>query len=134
MWKCKEWWNIQLSLRIWCRPFWVSIPCLLQDTNHIYWFYLPNELILLTKKKQRIQISDLTRNKCFGPNTQNPALREVELELSSMRGSDKINMQKQVRDTQRKALYFISSTLYWIPFNISFLQLAISTVDMKCTW
>ena len=29
---------------------------------------------------------------CHGLHTQNPALREVDLELSPIRGSDKINM------------------------------------------
>ena len=40
---------------------------------------------------------------CFGPRTQNPALREVDLEPSPKRGSDRINMEKQERKTQKKA-------------------------------
>ena len=31
---------------------WVSIPCLLQDTSHIYWFHPPKQL---TRKNQRTQ-------------------------------------------------------------------------------
>ena len=34
---------------------WISIPCLLQDTSHIYWFHPPEQL---TRKKQRTQKSD----------------------------------------------------------------------------
>ena len=40
---------------------------------------------------------------CFGLSTQNPGLREVDLETSPKRDSDKINMQKQRRNTQKKA-------------------------------
>ena len=36
---------------------WVSIPCLLQDTSHIYWFHPPKQLIT---KKQRTQKWDST--------------------------------------------------------------------------
>ena len=40
---------------------------------------------------------------CLGLHTQNPGLREVDLEPSPKRGSDKINMQKQGRNTQKNA-------------------------------
>ena len=40
---------------------------------------------------------------CLGLRTQNPGLREVDLETSPKRGSDKINMQKHGRNTQKKA-------------------------------
>ena len=40
---------------------------------------------------------------CLGLHTQNPGLREVDLEPSPKGGSDKINMQKQGRNTQKKA-------------------------------
>ena len=40
---------------------------------------------------------------CLGLHTQNTRLREVDLEPSPKRGSDKINMQKQGRDTSKKA-------------------------------
>ena len=43
----------------------------------------------------------------LGLHTQNPGLREVDLEPSPKRGSDKINMQKQGRNTQKKASYII---------------------------
>ena len=40
---------------------------------------------------------------CIGLCTQNPGLREVDLEPSPERGIDKINMQKQEKNTQKKA-------------------------------
>ena len=40
---------------------------------------------------------------CLGLRTQNPGLREVDLEPSPNRGSDKIKMLKQRRNTQQKA-------------------------------
>ena len=40
---------------------------------------------------------------CFGLHTQNPGLREVDLERSLKRGSDKINILKQGRNTQMEA-------------------------------
>ena len=41
---------------------WVSIPCLLQDTSHIYWFHRPKQL---TRKKQRTRKWDSTPNKSY---------------------------------------------------------------------
>ena len=40
---------------------------------------------------------------CLGLRKQNPGLREIDLELSSKRGFDKINMLKQERNSQKKA-------------------------------
>ena len=156
MWKCKEWWNIELTLGIWCRPFsqhplppvrhqphlvipsaqticppthtliwinhphlshppiihhsntmdtefsvqmrqsnkcgsvrndeifnlhlgsgagpWVSIPCLLQDTSHIYWFHPPNQ-IARKNKEPRNEIQ-LPTNRIV-----QPALRYVSQHL-----------------------------------------------------
>ena len=41
---------------------WVSIPCFLQYTSHIYWFHPPKQL---TRKNQRIQKWDSTSNKSY---------------------------------------------------------------------
>ena len=41
---------------------WVIIPCLLQDTSHIYWFHTPKQL---TRKKQKTQKWDSTPNKSY---------------------------------------------------------------------
>ena len=40
---------------------------------------------------------------CLSLRTQNPGLREVDLEPSPKIGSDKINMQTEGRNTQKKA-------------------------------
>ena len=40
---------------------------------------------------------------CLGLRTQNPGIREVDLEPRSKRGFDKINMLKQGRNSQKKA-------------------------------
>ena len=40
---------------------------------------------------------------CLGLRTQNPGLREVDLEPSPKGGSDKIKMLKQGKNTQKKA-------------------------------
>ena len=47
----------------------------------------------------------------LGLSTQNPGLREVDLEPSPKRGSDKINILKQGRNTQKKASRIIQPGL-----------------------
>ena len=48
---------------------------------------------------------------CLGLPTQNPGLREVDLEPSPKRSSEKINMEKQGRKTQKKASRIIQPAL-----------------------
>ena len=48
---------------------------------------------------------------CVGLRTQNPGLREADLQPSYKRGSDKINMEKQGRNTQKKASRIIQPGL-----------------------
>ena len=48
---------------------------------------------------------------CLGLQTQNPRLREVDLEPSPKRGSDKINMLKHGRNTEKKASCIIQPGL-----------------------
>ena len=82
----------------------VRIRCLLQDTSYNYLFHLPKQS---TRKKKRIQKWDPSSKQiisyCLGLCTQNSGPREVDLEASPERGSDKINLQKQGTDTQKKA-------------------------------
>ena len=52
---------------------------------------------------------------CLGLRTQNPGLREVDLEPSPKRGSDKIKMLKQGRKTQKKASRIVQPGHIWIP-------------------
>ena len=53
---------------------------------------------------------------CLGLHTQNPVLRQVDLEPSPKRGSDKINMVKQGRKTaEENKSYRTAWTHIWIP-------------------
>ena len=53
---------------------------------------------------------------CLGPHTQDPGLREVDLEPSPKRGSDKINMLKEGRKTPEKYKSIRTAwTNIWIP-------------------
>ena len=68
---------------------WVSIPCLLQDTNHIYWYHLPKMI-----NQEKTQNSEMRSNLqqiglyYLGLCTQNPGLTEVDLEPSAKRGTN----------------------------------------------
>ena len=74
---------------------WVSILCLLQDTSHIYWFHPRKPLTRKKAKNPEMRFnSQQVVLYCLGLHTQNPGLREVDLEPSPERGSDKINMLK----------------------------------------
>ena len=83
---------------------WISIPCLLQHTSQIYWF---NPLKIINQEKTKNPEMTFSFQQivlyCLGLCTQNPGLREVDLEPSTKRGSDKTNMQKLGRNTQKKA-------------------------------
>ena len=48
---------------------------------------------------------------CLGLRAQNPGPREVDLEPSPKRGGDKINMEKQGWNTQKKASCIIQPGL-----------------------
>ena len=69
---------------------WVSIPSLLQDTSHIYWFHLP-KTINQGKTKNPDMRSNFHRIVlyCLGLHTQNPGLREVDLEPSPKRETNR---------------------------------------------
>ena len=61
---------------------------------------------------------------CLGLRLQNPELRGLDLEPSPKRDSNKINMQKQGRNMQKKIKsYYIAWTYIWIP--------ALREVDLK---
>ena len=90
MWKCKEWSNIQLALGISCGPL-SQHP--LPPARH-----QPNLLIASaqtlnqeeTKNPEKRKKSQQIISYCFGLRTQNAGLREVDLDPSPKRGSDKI--------------------------------------------
>ena len=49
----------------------------------------------------------------LGLSTQNPGLREVDFEPSCKRGSRKVNLQKQGRNTQKKTSCIIQPGLIY---------------------
>ena len=116
MWKCKEWWNIQLTLGIWCRPL-SQHP--LPPARHQPHLLIPFAQTVNKKKAKNPEIRFNSQQivlYCLGLHTQNPGLREVDLEASPKRGSDKINMLKQGRKTQEEnKLYRTAWTHKWIP-------------------
>ena len=94
---------------------WVGMPSLMQESSHIYSSHLHKQL---TRKKERTQKCDSTPNKssyCLGLHTQNPRLREADLEPSPKRPSDKINICWNKADRpQKKASCILQPGLtYW---------------------
>ena len=99
MWKCKEWWNIQLTFGIWHGPL-GQHP--LPSARHQPLSLISSAQTINQKKAKNPEIrfnSQPIASYCLGLGTQNPVLREVDLEPSPKRGSDKINMLKQGRET-----------------------------------
>ena len=91
---------------------WVSIPCLLQDTSHTYWFHLPQTINQEKAENPEMRSSfQQIVSYCLGVCTQKPGLREVDLEPNPKRSSDKVNMQKQGRNTQKKASHIVQPRL-----------------------
>ena len=111
MWNCKEWWNNQHTLGIWCGLF-SHHPLPPAKHSHIYWFHLTK-----TINEERTKNPEMRCNfqqiilYCLHPNKQNTGLREVHLEPSPKRGSDKINIPKQGRKTQKKAIHIVKPRL-----------------------
>ena len=107
MWKCNEWWNIQLTLRICCGPLSQHPlpsarrkPATFVDS---IWQAINQEE---KAKNREMRFSSQEKVSFYlGLHMQNPGLIEVVLEPSSKRGSDKINMLKQGRTTPEKNKY-----------------------------
>ena len=98
MWKCKEWWNNQLTLGIWCR--------ILIHARHQPHLLIPSAQTISHEKTKNSEIRSNFQQivlYCIGLCTQYPGLREVDLEPSPKRGSDKISMLEQGRNTEEKA-------------------------------
>ena len=95
----------------------VSIPCLLQDTSRIYWLHPPRQLTRKKKKNPEIRFnSQQIVSYCLGLHIQSPRLREVDLEPSPKRRSDKINMLKYGRKTaEENKSYRTTWTHKWMP-------------------
>ena len=71
----------------------ISIPCLLQDTSHIYSFHPPKQLTRKKNPDMRFNSQQIV-SYCLGLCTQNAGLRQVDLEPSPKGGSNKIKMLK----------------------------------------
>ena len=105
---------------------WISIPCLLQETSHIYWFYAQKQSTMKKTKnsEMRYNFQKMVLHATLATYTER-WVREVDLESSPNRGSDKINMLKQGRNTQKKGSRIC--LLYESPLHmfllISFCQL-----------
>ena len=99
MWKCKEWWNIQLTFGIWLGPMGQHPLPPPRQQPHLL---ISSTQIINEKKWKNPEIrfnSQQITSHCVGLGTQNPGLKEVDLEPRPKRGSDKINMLKQGRET-----------------------------------
>ena len=105
MWKCKERWEIQLTLGIWCR-----------HQPHVL---IPSAKTINQKKAKNPEIRFNSLEMVLyslGLRTENPGLREVALEPSPKRGSDKIDMLKEGTKTAEENKSYRTASIYiWIP-------------------
>ena len=96
MWKRKEWLYIQLTLGIWCGP-WSQHP--LPPARHQPWLLIPSTQTINQKKAKNPEMRFNPKqivSYCLGLCTENPGLREVDLEPSSKRGSG--NSDKRTKE------------------------------------
>ena len=94
---------------------WVSILRFLQQISHIHWLHLPKHS---SKKEQKILKKDQTPNKlhfiALALCTQSPGLRQVDLEPSPKRGTDKTNrLRPRRKNTTENKLYHRALTHKW---------------------
>ena len=88
MWKCKEWWNIQLTLGIGCGP--LSQHHMSPARHHQHLLIVSSETINQKKGKNpemRFSSHQIV-SYYLGLHKENPGLREVDLEPSSRRGTN----------------------------------------------
>ena len=100
MWKLKEWWYIQLTLGIGCGHL-TQHP--LPRASHQPHLLISSAQPINQKKTKSPEMrlnSKQIVSYCLGLCTQNPGLREADLEHSPERGSDKINIWSS------RSLYF----------------------------
>ena len=93
----------QLALGIWCGPL-SQHP--LPAARHQPHLLIPSALTINQEKTENPEMRSNFQqivSYCLGLHTLNPGLKEVDLEPSPKRGSDKINMRVQGRNTQKKA-------------------------------
>ena len=93
MWKCKKWWNNQLTLGI-----------------HQPHLLIPSAQTINQEKTKNPEMRSSFQqilSYSLGLRTQNPGLREVDFEPSLTRGSYKINILKEGRITVKKASHVV---------------------------
>ena len=109
MCKCKECRYIQLLLGIWCRPF-SQHP--LPPARHQPHSLTPYPQKSSKKKqeiwKKRSNSQQIKLYYCLGLCIQSPELRQVDLDLSHKRGSEKINRLRPRRKNKRKQVVSFS--------------------------
>ena len=113
MWRCKEWWYIQLTLGTWCGPL-SQYP--LPPARHQPHLLIPSTQTINQKKAKNPEMRFNSQQivlYCLHLLTQNPGLRVVNLEPSPKRGSDKMNMLKQGRNTQKKVSHIVQPGLIY---------------------
>ena len=108
--KCKEKWNIQVTLGIWCTRASFKIPATFIDSIR------PNKYPENETKNQEMRFNfQQIALSSLGLRTQKLGLGKVDLEPSPNRGSYKINMLKWGRKTaEENKSYHTAKTHTWI--------------------
>ena len=98
MWKCKVWWNIQLTLRMWYGPWSRHVLPLARHQPHLL---IP---FVQTINHEKAKNPEMRFNShqiilyCLKIRAQIPGLRETDFESIPKRCGDRINMLKQGRN------------------------------------
>ena len=105
MWKCKEGSYIQLTLGVWYRSL-SKHP--LPPARHQPHPLTPSAQTIIqeeTKSPEKRTNPQQTVSYCLGLHTQNPGLREVDVEHSPKRDSDNVNRLRPRRNNTTENLY-----------------------------
>ena len=124
MWKCNEWWNIQLTLGIWCGPL-SQHP--LPPARHQPHLMIPSAETINQKEAKNPEMrfhSPQIELYCLGLDSQNLGLREVDLEPSPKRGSDWQDQHAEIRQKNCRRKQVVSYSLD------SHMDLALTEVDL----
>ena len=111
MWKCKEWCYIQLTFGIWCGL--LNQHPLSPARHNPKTFTSSTQRIIQKETKNPEKRSNFCQVLlyCVGLRTQNPGLREVDLEPSPKRGTGKINRLRQGRKKQHNTSRIVHPVL-----------------------
>ena len=116
MWKSKYWWHIPLIYGSWSGPLSQD---LLAPAKHQPHLLIPSAQTINQRKAKNPEMRFNSQQiilYCLDLPAQKPRLREVDLEPSLKRASDKINMLKWGRKTpEENNSYCTAWTHTWIP-------------------